>query len=107
VACDDVAVAVTDHRPADQPSTHGVHSSQGAHSNGVDPNEEPSAEWGWHGSFPVAGPIAGWVTVVAMFAMLIGNHRGYVENVYLIIIGTVLAAMLIGSHLKARRARRR
>ncbi|MDQ4105247.1 MAG: DUF2631 domain-containing protein [Actinomycetota bacterium] len=68
---------------------------------------EPSADWGWHGYFPRAGPIAGWVTVIALFAMLIGNHQGRVENAYLVGLGTLLAVMLIGSHLKARRARRR
>jgi hypothetical protein len=30
----------------------------------VDPAEEPSAEWGWHGGFPRGMIIAGWVVVM-------------------------------------------
>jgi hypothetical protein len=39
--------------------------------------------------------------------MLIGNQRSHVEDVYLIGLGTLLVVMLIASHLKARKARRR
>lgn len=95
-------MAPTDRHPAEQHSApHGVDPFD------VDPDQEPSAAWGWHGGFPRAGPIAGWVTVIALFAMLIGNHQGQVEDAYLIGLGTLLAVMLIGSHLKARKARRR
>ena len=95
--CDDAAVARTDPHSADQHPTH----------HGVDPDREPSADWGWHGTFPRAGPIAGWFTAFALFAMLIGNQRSHVEDVYLIGLGTLLVVMLITSHLKARKARRR
>lgn len=95
-------MAVTDQHPADQHSTgHGVDPA------GVDPNEEPSAGWGWHGSFPVAGPIAGWFTALALFAMLIGNHQSRIEDIWLIGLGLLLVGMLIGHHLKRRKARRR
>jgi Protein of unknown function (DUF2631) len=96
VVCDDVPVALPNQQP-DQHSTH----------HGVDPDREPSADWGWHGTFPRAGPIAGWLTAVALFAMLIGNHRGHIEDAYLIGFGSLLVVMLIGSHLKARKDRRR
>lgn len=89
-------MALTDQHSADQRSTHGV-----------DPNEEPSADWGWHGSFPRAGKAAGWFTAFALFAMLIGNHRSHVEDIYLIGLGTLLVLMLIASHLKAHKARQR
>ena len=79
----------------------------GVDSGGVDPNREPSADWGWHGTFPRAGPLAGWLTAFALFAMLYGNHRGHIEDVYLIGFGTTLVVMLIFSHLKAYKARRR
>jgi Protein of unknown function (DUF2631) len=94
-------VVVTAQRPAEQHSTHGVDPFD------EDPDREPSADWGWHGNFPRAGPIAGWITAFALFAMLIGNHQSHVEDVYLIGLGIVLVGMLIGHHVKARKARRR
>ena len=57
----------------------------------VDPAEEPSAEWGWHGSFPVAGPVAGVLTIIALLGMLVGNHEGRIEDLYLIGIAALLA----------------
>ncbi len=105
--CDDAAVAVTDQHPTDQHPTDGVHSTRDADPFDADPDREPSADWGWHGTFPVAGPIAGWITAVALFAMLIGNHESHVEDAYLIGLGALLVVALIGHHLKARKAGRR
>ena len=99
-------MAVTDRPPAKAHSTHGAHPTQGVDLQ-ADPQEEPSADWGWHGNFPVAGKFAGWFTALALFAMLIGNHTSHVEDVYLVGLGTLLVVMLLASHLKAYKARRR
>lgn len=107
MVCENDAVALTDQHSADQDSTRSGHSTHGADLNGVDPHEEPSADWGWHGTFPRAGKAAGWFTAFALFAMLIGNHRSHVEDAYLVGLGALLVLMLIASHLKARKARRR
>ncbi len=88
---------MTDQHPA------GAHSPHDAY----EPEREPSADWGWHGGFPRAGKIAGWVTAFALFAMLIGNHLGRVEDAYLIGLGTLLVVILLASHLKAYKAKRR
>ncbi|MGH4026669.1 MAG: DUF2631 domain-containing protein [Pseudonocardiaceae bacterium] len=69
--------------------------------------QEPSAEWGWHGTFPRATNIAGWITAAALFLMLIGNHENYVEDVWLIGLGSLLVIMLIGGAVSRRRSRRR
>ncbi|MGH3821932.1 MAG: DUF2631 domain-containing protein [Pseudonocardiaceae bacterium] len=90
-------MAVTEQHPSGGHSTHSEH----------DPDREPSADWGWHGEFPRAGRIAGWLTALALFAMLIGNHLGRVEDAYLIALGTILVMMLLVSHLRAYKARRR
>lgn len=90
-------MAATDEHPAGAHSTHGGH----------DPAREPSADWGWHGEFPRAGRLAGWLTAIALFAMLIGNHQGRVEDAYLIGLGTLLVVILLASHRKAYKARRR
>ncbi len=90
-------MALTDQHPEDQHPTV---------QHGVDPNEEPSAAWGWHGTPVRAGKIAGWFTAFALFAMLIGNNEGHVGDIFLIGPGALLVVMLIASHLKARRAKR-
>ena len=54
-----------------------------------------------------AGKTAGWVTAFTLFAMLIGNHQSHVEDAYLVCLGTVLVVMLVGSHVKAYKQKRR
>lgn len=78
---------------------------------GVDPygpaaNEEPSVEWGWHGTFPRAGRIAGWFTAASMFFMLIGNHQSNVENWWLFALGSGLTLLLVRERLSRNSWRR-
>src|SRR5437763_896967 len=49
-------------------------------SQAIDPEQEPSVEWGWHGGFPRATQVAGWVSVIAMLCMLIGNQQGILSG---------------------------
>ncbi len=73
----------------------------------VDPQDEPSAEWGWHASFPKGKAIAGWFTVFALLIMIIGNHQGRTENIWLIGSAALLAFMLIRQSVRERKAWRR
>ena len=73
----------------------------------VDPQDEPSAEWGWHASFPKGKAIAGWFTVFALLIMLIGNHQGRTENIWLIGSAALLAFVLIRQAVRERKAWRR
>lgn len=75
--------------------------------NAVDKHEEPSADWGWHGGFPLGTRIAGWFTAASMFLMLIGNHTGRTEDLWLIATGTVIVIALIIDRVRARTAWRR
>lgn len=68
----------------------------------VDPRDEPSAEWGWHGGFPKASRIAGWVTAVVLLVMIYNNHENNTENVWL--VGVALA-VVVGLLLDLRRRR--
>src|SRR5699024_3164396 len=61
----------------------------------VSPYEEPSAEWGWHGSFPKTTRIGALFAAAAMFLMLIGNHQNRTEDIWLIIIGSVIVLALL------------
>ena len=73
----------------------------------VDPQDEPSADWGWHGSFPKGTRIAGWFTAFAMFFMLIGNHTGHTEDVWLIGVGAGLILLLVIDQIRRRTSWRR
>lgn len=75
--------------------------------NAVDPHEEPSAQWGWHGGFPVGTRIAGWFTAAVMFLMLIGNHTGRTEDLWLIGIGIAIVIALVVDRIRARTAWRK
>lgn len=73
----------------------------------VDPRDEPSAEWGWHGGFPKATKVAGWISAAAMFLMLIGNHEGNIANIWLICIGTAMVVVLTADQIRSRKSWRR
>lgn len=73
----------------------------------VDPRDEPSAEWGWHGGFPRASRIAGWITVIALFAMIYNNHENNTENVWLVGIALGIAIAMLIDIKKRRTAWRR
>ncbi|MHA6800821.1 DUF2631 domain-containing protein [Bounagaea algeriensis] len=79
-------------------------------SEAIDPAEEPSVEWGWHGGFPKGTQIAGWFCTAAMLLMLIGNHQGVlmtgqmkVAEYFLIIIA---AFMVLGLLVDLRRKKK-
>ena len=76
--------------------------------NLVDPHEEPSAEWGWHGRFPRGREIGGWISVIGLFAMaFIGNHVAETERLWLIGFGALLVVVLIGERVRQRTSWRR
>lgn len=71
-----------------------VASKEGALS-AADPADEPSAEWGWHGEAPRLSRVAGWVSVAVLLVLMIGNHKGHVEDLWLIGIAVVLVVILL------------
>ncbi|MGQ0574704.1 MAG: DUF2631 domain-containing protein [Pseudonocardia sp.] len=75
--------------------------------HGADPEAEPSAEWGWHGTFPRGMLVAGWASVVMMLAFTVGNHGGNVENIWLVGVAGVMAYSLVRHSLARRHAWRR
>ncbi|GAB10934.1 hypothetical protein GOARA_063_01330 [Gordonia araii NBRC 100433] len=60
-----------------------------------EPVEAPSARFGWHGFGRKTGSIAGWFVVIALLGMLIGNHTGKVEDIFLVATAAVIAFLLI------------
>jgi Protein of unknown function (DUF2631) len=86
-----------EHAPAHGSAAHAPH----------DPHAEPSEDWGWHGGFPRATRLGGWIVAAIMFLMLIGNHEGYVENLWLIGTGLLLIGLLVRDQVRRRTSWRR
>jgi predicted lipid-binding transport protein (Tim44 family) len=72
-----------------------------------DPHDEPSVEWGWHGTLPKGTMIAGWLVAILMFGLFIGNQVGHIEDFYLGLTGVVMIVLLLLSARRRRRAWRR
>lgn len=89
----------------DQHSTDDDHST--ALAARADSAQEPSAEWGWHGTFPRATNIAGCIVAAALFLMVFRKHENYVEDAWLIGLGSLLVLMLVGGAVNRLRSRRR
>lgn len=66
--------------------------------NGVSTADEPSAAWGWHGMPKKVLVVTGTLSGLALLAMLVGNHHGNVENIWLI---TLAVAIFLGVALYA------
>lgn len=62
---------------------------------GVSTLDEPSAKWGWHGLSKRGMQIAGWISVLFLLGMTIGNHKGNVENYWLVVIAALIAIGLL------------
>ncbi|EFV14901.1 DUF2631 domain-containing protein [Segniliparus rugosus] len=61
----------------------------------VDLAEEPSGQWGWHGEYPNAYRWIALATIASLLVMLIGNHKGHVEDVWLIAFAAITALWLV------------
>jgi uncharacterized protein DUF2631 len=57
-------------------------------------HERPE-DWGWHGESGKAARIAGYVMIVLLLVMIKGNHKGRVEDLFLIGFAAVIAISLI------------
>ncbi len=72
-----------------------------------DPHDEPSVEWGWHGTLPKGTLLGGVFVTLVLFGMLIGNQQGHAEDVFLVITGVVMIFLLLMSVRRRRRTFRR
>jgi hypothetical protein len=69
---------------------------------GVDPRDEPSAEWGWHGSFPNATRIAGVVSAIILLVLLIGPYQSHLQDFWMIPLALGLIALVAYGTAKRR-----
>ncbi len=75
----------------------------------VDPHEEPSVGWGWHGDYPRGKVLAGWATVLALLAMNFTNNNssGHMANVWLTGLAIAMAIGLVMHSVRKRTSWRR
>jgi hypothetical protein len=57
-------------------------------------HERPE-DWGWHGEAGKAGRITGYVMIVFLLVMLVGNHEGRIEDLYLVGFALIILISLI------------
>lgn len=58
-------------------------------------HDEHPADWGWHAESGRFGRITGWLMVLALLALLFGNHEGQVENLWILGFVLTLVVMLL------------
>jgi hypothetical protein len=71
----------------------------------TDPEEEPSAQWGWHGTFPLGLRIAGLLTVLSLVAMMWPRDQA-LGRTHLFWLALPAVLILVGV-LRRRRSHRR
>ncbi|ACY21364.1 hypothetical protein Gbro_2115 [Gordonia bronchialis DSM 43247] len=60
-----------------------------------EPADAPSARFGWHGVGMKTSYIAAVFCALALVAMIIGNHHGHIEDIYLIGFAAVLIYFVV------------
>jgi uncharacterized membrane protein HdeD (DUF308 family) len=73
----------------------------------VDPHDEPSAEWGWHGSFPRGKIIAGVLSMLLLVVFLFGPYQSHTQVLWLVGLALLLAFMIWRQVVAQRNAWRR
>ena len=70
--------------------------------SGVDPADEPSVGWGWHGHANKTFKVLGLFFAAFLVAMMIGNHEGHIEDWYLGIIAALIIFFIGADEYRAR-----
>ena len=73
----------------------------------VDPVDEPSAEWGWHGGFPKGTVAGGVVTIILCLAFMIGPYQTSTQDLWLVGVVVVIIAGTIAQVIHKRNSWRR
>ncbi len=66
-------------------------------------HERPE-EWGWHGETGRAGRIGAWIAVLVTLAFLVGNHRGRIEDIWIVGIAVGMIVILIADWRRRKNA---
>lgn len=60
----------------------------------IDLAEVPSAKWGWSAQTTRTYRIVAIVMIIGLLLLLKGNHRGHIEDCYLISIAAIIGIFL-------------
>jgi lysylphosphatidylglycerol synthetase-like protein (DUF2156 family) len=71
---------------------------------GAAPLDEPSTQWGWHGSFPNATRIAGVVSAIVLVLLMIGPYQSRLQDFWIVGIVVAILALIVRGTLKRRNA---
>ena len=71
---------------------------------GAAPLDEPSTQWGGHGSFPNATRIAGVVSAIVLVLLMIGPYQSRLQDFWIVGIVVAILALIVRGTLKRRNA---
>jgi hypothetical protein len=91
----------------DQEEAVARNSRELAKRSAVDPQDEPSAEWGWHGSFPKAKVAGGVVTIILLIVLMFGPYQSRTQDLWLIGLALIVAGLIAHQVVAARNSWRR
>ncbi len=74
---------------------------------GVDPHDEPSVGWGWHGSFPRATRVAGVLTAIVLVVMLDSNEETHISMIWAAALAIAIVVGLGFDYARKRHSWRR
>jgi hypothetical protein len=57
-------------------------------------HERPE-DWGWHGEAGRTGRVFGWILAVVLLTLMVGNHEGRIEDIYLALASATLIVTLL------------
>lgn len=73
-------------------------------SGAVSVDHERPEDWGWHHEWRRSTPVIGWVMTISILLLIFGNHRGNVENYWLLAVAAFMAFLLIRDRIRRRNA---
>ncbi|MCU1613511.1 MAG: hypothetical protein JWO98_1051 [Frankiales bacterium] len=92
----------------DTPATHRVNQpgrEEGLVREGERPVEhERPEEWGWHGEMGTWGRRLAIIPLLFILAYLFGNHRGRIEDVWLIAIAALMVLVMLYDRFRRKNA---
>jgi hypothetical protein len=73
----------------------------------VDPQDEPSAEWGWHGSFPKGKVAGGVVSIIFLIIFTFGPYQSRTQDLWLYGTALLILGLIVWQVARSRNSWRR